>query len=566
MARMKIRTKLFLSIIATGVLLAISGYLLFGQISKVGRSFDEVQSRATPSIVALGNIKSDFNGLAAATLAFTLHATEAADNPEIKATALEHLQEVKDTKAKLKESFQSYVAVGDKDSATRIGKSIEGITATADEMASVGQDVMNGGASAQVTNGVLRLHELVGEFDQKGMAFSDELDMAIDASRADMQAKQGAVLADIEGSTNLTVFLTVSAMAVIGVIGGLVSYSISKRVVQLRNTAEVIAQGNLQERITTGGSDEIAALASNFEHMRKSLVQAQEELKSSNLRLQDLNAVLEKTNAELKKLDRLKDEFISVAAHELRTPIHPILGYASMAKDGMVPSQQALDMIYKQALRLKQLANDILDVSRIESGTLPYSMKKIGIHEILMSCADAIRPSLDPAVSLIVNFDRENEEVEVMGDRERLNQVFMNILGNSLKFTKQGRIMIETRLNAAANTFEITISDTAGGIPAEILPNLFGKFVTKKVGENVSHGTGLGLFISKSIVTAHKGTISAYNNNIGGATFKIELPTQGRKLSQAVVEHEKKLAARPESRQKKSGVISDRADNSLYNK
>lgn len=541
---MQIRTKLFLSIIATGVLLAISGYLLFGQISKVGRSFDEVQNRATPSIVALGNIKSDFNGLAAATLAFTLHATEAADNPEIKATALEHLQEVKDTKVKLKESFQSYAAVGDRDSAAKIGKSIDGIIATTDEMTSVGQDVMNSGASDKAGSGVLRLHQLVGEFDEQGMAFGDELDMTIDASRADMQAKQGAVLADIEGSTNLTVLLTVSAMAVIGVIGGLVSYSISKRVVQLRNTADIIAQGNLQERITTGGSDEIAALASNFEHMRKSLVQAQEELKSSNLQLQDLNAVLEKANLELKKLDRLKDEFIGVAAHELRTPIHPILGYASMAKDGMVPSHQALDMIYKQALRLKQLANDILDVSRIESGTLPYSMKKVGIHEILRSCTDAIRPSVDPAVSLVVNFDRENEEVEVMGDRERLTQVFMNILGNALKFTKQGKIVVETRLNAAAGKFEIAISDTAGGIPAEVLPNLFGKFVTKKVGENVSHGTGLGLFISKSIVTAHKGTISAYNNNIGGATFKIELPVQldrqDRKLSPAVVEHERK--------------------------
>ena len=82
--------------------------------------------------------------------------------------------------------------------------------------------------------------------------------------------------------------------------------------------------------------------------------------------MQDLNTVLEKASAELKKLDKLKDEFIGVVAHELRTPIHPILGYASMARDGMVSKEKALDMVYNQAPRLRQLANDILDVSRIE--------------------------------------------------------------------------------------------------------------------------------------------------------------------------------------------------------
>lgn len=533
---MQIRTKLFLSIAATGVLLAISGFLLFDQISKVGRSFDEVQSRATPSIVALGQIKSDFNGLAAAALAFTLHATEAANNPEIKATALEHLQEVGDTKAKLTESFHSYAAVGDKGTADKIGKSIDDITRIIDEMTTVGQGVMNDGTAIQANSGILRLHELVGEFDEKGMAFTDDLDMAIDASRTDMQAKQSAVLTDIEGSTNLTVILTVSAMIVIGVIGGLVAYSISKRVVQLRNTADIIAQGNLQERISTGGSDEIAALASNFEHMRESLVQTQDELKNSNLKLQDLNLVLERANAELKKLDKLKDEFIGVAAHELRTPIHPILGYASMARDGMVPKDQALDMVYKQALRLKQLANDILDVSRIESGTLPYSMKTVKIHDVLRACAEAAKPNVNPEVSLVTDFAADSK-IEITGDAERLTQVFMNVIGNAIKFTKQGRIAIETKMDTPTN-FVVTISDTAGGIPPEVLPTLFGKFVTKKVGEGVSHGTGLGLFISRAIITAHKGNISAYNNDTGGATFKIELPVLGKeqRLSPAMVE------------------------------
>ncbi|MEO9296023.1 MAG: ATP-binding protein [Nitrososphaera sp.] len=549
---MEIRTKLFLSIIATGALLAISGYILFGQLSKVGKSFDEVQNQATPSIIALGNVKSDFNQLVAAILAYTLHNSD------------EHQEEVDSAKEQLLQSYDRYAELEkDTDAAGKLGDDIFTLTLLGDTMIEVAQGgavpqhVHNadgsvtilqdaqpeGSAAAAGAAGgpdITRLHSALEEFDQQAMIVKDEIDSKIDANVADMQAKQGAVLADIEGGTSLTVLLTVSAMVVVGVIGGLVAYSISKRVNQLRKTADVIAQGNLQEHITTGGSDEIAALAANFEKMRESLVQTQEELKGSNLRLQDLNAVLEKANIELKKLDKLKDEFIGIAAHELRTPIHPILGYASMAKDGMVPKEQALDMIYKQALRLKQLANDILDVSRIESGTLPYSMRSVKIHELLRHCADAARPNVDPGVSLVTNFGADSD-IEVKGDAERLMQVFMNIIGNAIKFTKKGRIVIETRLDPARN-FIVTISDTAGGIPEEILPTLFGKFVTKKVGENVSHGTGLGLFISKAIVAAHNGRISAYNNDIGGATFQIELPAQGEKLP-AVVEREKKTRA-----------------------
>lgn len=352
---MEIRTKLFLSIIATGVLLAISGYILFGQISKVGRSFDEVQKQATPTIIALGNVKSNFNQMIAAILAYTLHNSQ------------EHQDEVDSAKEQLLQSYDQYAELEkDTDAAAKLGDDIFTLTVLGDTMI----DVAQGGAMAphvhnpdgtvttlpdaqtNATAGppdISRLHNALEEFDQQAMIVKDEIDSKIEANVADMQAKQGAVLADIEGGTNLTVLLTVSAMAVIGVIGGLVAYSISRRVNQLRKTADVIAQGNLQEQITTGGSDEIAALASNFEQMRKSLVQAQEELKSSNLQLQDINAVLEKANVELKKLDKLKDEFIGVAAHELRTPIHPILGYASMARDGMVPKEQALDMIYRQA-------------------------------------------------------------------------------------------------------------------------------------------------------------------------------------------------------------------------
>ncbi|MGI0019262.1 MAG: sensor histidine kinase [Nitrososphaera sp.] len=547
---MEIRTRLFLSILAVGILLGISGYLFYDQILKVGRSFDEVQNRATPLIIALGDIKSDFNQLVASILAFTIHGSP------------EHEQEVEAAKEELLASYDDYAAIEQDGAASeKLGDEIFALMVLGDGMVEIGQGSAHDHgedpamadeadhAAAGPADGsaaepdVEELHLALQEFDAQAMSVRAELDSRIEANVASMQVKQAAVLTDIANGTNLTVLITIAALGVVVGVGGFVAYSLTKRVTQLARTANSIAQGRLEQQITTTGSDEIAALASNFEHMRKSLVQAQGDLKDKNLKLEDLNVILEKANAELKKLDKMKDEFISVASHELRSPIHPILGYASMARDGMIPSKEALDVIYGQATRLKQLANDILDVSRIESGTFPYSMKRTGIHEVLSSCIEATKPSVDAGrVSLVADLSEENEEVEAEADRERLTQVFMNILGNALKFTKKGRITVGTRL-AASGMLEITFSDTGAGIPEEVLPKLFNKFVTKKVGEDVAHGTGLGLFICKAIVEAHGGRISAFNNSAGGATFRIELP-----VSKAEKAAEKPIASREKPR------------------
>lgn len=540
---MEIRTRLFISIIAMGILLGISGYLVHDQISKVGRSFEQVQKKATPTIIALGNIKSDFNRLVAAILAYSIHPSE------------DHKTEVEQAKDQLLLSYDQYMAVeDDQEAAAALGDQIFELIVAGDGMMDIAEGSPGGvvgrhthdaqgnvvplpeeggtatdaGAGAGGPPDITHLHEALMEFDDEAGVVRDELDRRIDANFIDMQKKQDAVLADISAGTNLTIFITVAALGVVGGVGGFVANSLAKRVTQLTRTANAIAQGRLDEKIAASGSDEIAALACNFEHMRKSLVSAQELLKNRNEQLVELNSALGRTNEQLKKLDRLKDEFISVASHELRSPIHPILGYASAARDGMIPSNEALSVIYEQALRLRKLANDILDVSRIESGALPYTMEKMRIHETLRECVQAVRPTVNTEkVTLDANIEAGSEELEITGDRERLSQVFMNLLGNSIKFTKEGRIAVESRLDRKKNMLAITFSDTGGGIPEEILPGLFNKFVTQKVGDDTSHGIGLGLFISKAIITAHGGTITAYNNDTGGATFRIELPVAG---------------------------------------
>jgi signal transduction histidine kinase len=238
---------------------------------------------------------------------------------------------------------------------------------------------------------------------------------------------------------------------------------------------------------------------------------------------------IEKANEELKLKEELKNEFIAIASHELRTPIQPLLGFALLAKKGKITQDAAWDGVLREARRLQQLANDILDVSRIESSSLLYKMEKVRINDLLEGVADSERTNLTKDVTLSLVVDEAGKELEVELDRSRITQVLANIVGNAIKFTQKGSIKIEGRTFLDKNKIEVKISDTGGGIPEYVLPKLFGKFVTKSVGETNKNGTGLGLFICKAIISAHGGEICAYNNPGGGATFMIALPIEQSK-------------------------------------
>lgn len=234
---------------------------------------------------------------------------------------------------------------------------------------------------------------------------------------------------------------------------------------------------------------------------------------------------VEKANEELKIKEQLKNEFIAIASHELRTPIQPLLGYAILAKKGKISQETAWEGVLREARKLQQLANDILDVSRIESGSLTYQMEKVAINDLLIGVVDSAKANLAKDVTMDLVIDDAGRSLEVNLDRSRITQVLSNIIGNAVKFTEQGSVKVECRAFPGNNRVEIRVIDTGTGIPEQVLPNLFGKFVTKSTGDTDGHGgTGLGLFISKAIVTAHKGEIYGYNNATGGATFTIVLP------------------------------------------
>jgi len=254
------------------------------------------------------------------------------------------------------------------------------------------------------------------------------------------------------------------------------------------------------------------------------LLNVNARLEESNKQLAFANERLLVVNDQLQQSERAQKEFINIAAHELRTPIQPILGLAEIlqAKNKDPETKTMLDTINRNANRLEQLATNILDVTRIESQSLKLRRDRFGINDTLVQAIEDFRNQLhDNQITL--DFQPE-KEVFVFADRERIYQVIHNLLSNAIKFAPGGKIVVQTNVQdgnqRGRSEVVVTMSDNGSGIDQEVLPKLFTRFATKS-----EQGTGLGLYISKSIIGAHDGKIWAENNNKGkGAIFHFSLP------------------------------------------
>jgi signal transduction histidine kinase len=251
------------------------------------------------------------------------------------------------------------------------------------------------------------------------------------------------------------------------------------------------------------------------------------QLKEINNSLGETNRRLAVANKQLKIHDKMQKEFINVAAHELRTPIMPILGEAQyierqfMASKPLVAVEnEQVESIMRNARRLVRLASDILDVTRIESKSLrlnkePFDLDLV-IHSVLEDTKNALRADEERSNQVQLQYNSIGE-VLVYADKGRIYQVIYNLLANSVKFTQEGYIHVAVEKNS--RDIVVSVTDTGKGIDSDIMTRLFTKFTTKS-----ETGTGLGLFICKSIIEAHGGRIWAKNNIDGkGSTFSFRL-------------------------------------------
>jgi signal transduction histidine kinase len=238
---------------------------------------------------------------------------------------------------------------------------------------------------------------------------------------------------------------------------------------------------------------------------------------------------LEQANEHLKELDKLKDEFVSVASHELRTPMTAIRSYLWLLidrkKDQLdAESQEYLNIAFNATERLLHLVKNMLTISRIEGNRLELNKEQINLYEIGKMVYDELAIEIDK--KHIARSISEPSMIPVMGDKERLAEVFQNILGNALKFTPtDGKITMTFHTDETSAT--ISISDTGPGLSAEDIQKLFQKFSMIKSSyakSSTSGGTGLGLFITKRIINLHGGDIRIESTVGTGSTFIFTVP------------------------------------------
>jgi signal transduction histidine kinase len=380
--------------------------------------------------------------------------------------------------------------------------------------------------------------------------------------------------AALDNLRNLTILTGVMVAALVVVASLFLGQSMSLPIRRLRNAAQNIARGNFGTKIEVNSSDEIGQLANQFENMKQSIQYTNQNLNQivydRTKKLEEAIKQLDLANKQLKLNEKAQKEFINVAAHELRTPIVPILGlsellYSQMNKNmpddddegrkqllqpepqekqqkqGFLQKKkqlEKLEVIIRNASRLQRLTEDILDVTKIESQTLKLRLEKANLNDLISDIIGDYTGSeigkLKSNVKIRFEPNDKDSSIFVNVDRVRISQVISNLISNALKFTEEGSITVAinnkiSKDNIDNNQVIVSVKDTGTGIDPEILPRLFTKFATKS-----DVGTGLGLYISKSIVEAHGGKIWAENNNNNnnldgqirrGSTFYFTLPS-----------------------------------------
>lgn len=246
---------------------------------------------------------------------------------------------------------------------------------------------------------------------------------------------------------------------------------------------------------------------------------------SAELELSNIH--LEVANEKLKGLDKLKTEFVSLASHQLRSPLTAIKGYTSMLLQGdygeIDPKvKETIDRILESSNNLTLVVEDLLDVAKIEQGGMKYEMEKFDFGEETRNTAKDLSITAEKKGLKLIYDIKDNQKYFVNGDKEKLRQVLINLIDNSIKYTKEGQIEINLRLEK--EKIILSIKDTGVGISSDVIETLFEKFSRGDKSELNTSGSGLGLYLVKEIIEAHKGRVWVESEGVGkGSTFFVEL-------------------------------------------
>ncbi len=335
----------------------------------------------------------------------------------------------------------------------------------------------------------------------------------------------------------------VRTAVLVATIGIVLTYFLSRRMAKpvydlIRQTASIGA-GNFDGRVPIPRTKEFAKLAQAFNRMGDRLRHYSEQIENQNQilerRVEERTTELVQAMEELKRLDKLKDEFLSNVSHELRTPLTSIRAFAEILQDSDDdPEARAefLNIMVSECQRLSRLIENVLDLSKIESGTLNWNFQVV---DIAPGVEDVVQAARAVETDKHVHFEAEEGIPSTGGDEDRLKQVWTNLINNATKFTEGGK-HIWVKVLTEEDSIVVEIRDQGIGIRKEDQPAVFERF--RQVGADImtekSSGTGLGLSISKQIVERHHGRIELESEIGVGTTFRVVLPIQSAEELEAI--------------------------------
>ena len=251
-------------------------------------------------------------------------------------------------------------------------------------------------------------------------------------------------------------------------------------------------------------------------------------------KLQELTVKLKKTNERLRELDRQKSEFLSIATHQLRGPLAGIRGHLSLIVDGSygkIPKQakEIVEKVFLSSGMLAQTINDFLDVSRIEQGRMQYEKKDFACNELVQDIVDELVPLAKDRGLKLTFEDKCENGCELYADYGKIRHIFFNLIDNAIKYTEKG--FVKVILSQDEKDVHVVIKDSGIGIDPSEIDGLFEKFVRARGASGVNvNGTGLGLYVARQMVEAHKGSIRAESEGKGkGTQFHVRIPVRSKK-------------------------------------
>jgi len=332
------------------------------------------------------------------------------------------------------------------------------------------------------------------------------------------------------------------------------SKNITQPLLKVTEFANEVSRGKLNARLSLGKKtkfwgmdklhvgDEIVQLGDSLTHMLKNMREMYEKISlfSKDLEsqvakrtgeLEQKTTELEQANIELKKLDELRSTFLANMSHELRTPLNSIIGYTDLLidrVDGDITEEQdkSLTKVHNNAKNLLNLINEILDMSRIESGRVELDLREVDLQDIIQTTISSLEPMIHKKALLIDMVFDENLPL-AYADPDKVRQVVTNLLHNAIKFTSEGSVTLSVRPSQTPKFVEICISDTGMGIREEDLDKLFDMFTPLDISATRSHGgVGLGLSICKRLVEMQGGNIWVESKYREGSEFYFTLPVR----------------------------------------